>query len=60
MSHSDNNYDNFDKALHASPCIAENDALLNCKMTQKDWRKCVDEMKHFRECWAKNKPAAGI
>ncbi|CCG82959.1 Coiled-coil-helix-coiled-coil-helix domain-containing protein C550.01c [Taphrina deformans PYCC 5710] len=43
--------DNWDKAVNSGGCVAENEKLLDCKLSTGDWRKCTEEMAAFKECW---------
>ncbi|KAJ1677916.1 hypothetical protein EV182_005177 [Spiromyces aspiralis] len=46
----DDDEDEWDKRIRRTGCYAENEALLICHADSHDWRKCLKEMKAFRDC----------
>lgn len=46
--------DPWDKRIDDAGCYVENMALRLCHADTGDWRNCLNEMKLFKECWAKN------
>ncbi|ODV93807.1 hypothetical protein PACTADRAFT_51556 [Pachysolen tannophilus NRRL Y-2460] len=50
----DDEPDEWDKRIIKTGCHEENMKLLLCHADTNDWRKCVAEMKAFRECWDNN------
>ncbi|KAJ3352934.1 hypothetical protein HDU91_005941 [Kappamyces sp. JEL0680] len=43
--------DPYDARILASGCAKEHEALQDCHWNHKDFRKCVEEMQKFKECW---------
>lgn len=46
--------DPWDVRIAKTGCYAENERLQLCHAETGDWRKCMDHMKAFRECWERN------
>jgi cytochrome c oxidase assembly factor 4 len=46
--------DEWNKRITKTGCRVEYEAMLDCHYEKKDYRKCVEEMKKFKECFAKN------
>ncbi|KAG5357522.1 Cytochrome oxidase assembly factor 4 [Yarrowia sp. C11] len=51
----DDEPDEWDVRINKTGCADENMALTDCYQDTKDWRKCTDEMKAFKDCWAAHK-----
>ncbi|GMM50796.1 Coa4 protein [Starmerella bacillaris] len=47
--------DPWETRIEATGCYEENEALQICRYDTGDWRKCLKEMKAFRDCWQKYK-----
>lgn len=47
--------DPWDSRIRETGCFQENEDLQICRYDTGDWRKCLKEMKAFRDCWEKNK-----
>lgn len=47
--------DPVEQMLEKAGCAKEHYAVQECMADTKDWRKCQDQVKKFKECIAKNK-----
>lgn len=43
--------DPWDLRIAKTGCATENERLQLCHADTGDWRKCIKEMKAFRDCW---------
>lgn len=50
----DDQPDEVDQMITATGCFNEHQSLQQCYLNTKDWRKCQEEMKKFKECFDKN------
>ena len=50
----DDEPDEWDQRIMRTGCHEENYRLQLCHADTGDWRKCMQEMKAFRECWTRN------
>ena len=44
----------MEEAIKATGCEELNDKVLECYYEWKDWRKCAQEVKEFKECIEKH------
>lgn len=44
--------DEWDKRINKTNCSVEHVALMDCHYESKDFRKCLKEMKAFKDCFA--------
>ncbi|CAK7895434.1 cytochrome oxidase assembly factor 4 [[Candida] anglica] len=51
----DDEPDEWDQRILNTGCHEENLKLQLCHADSGDWRKCLNEMKAFKECWDANK-----
>ncbi|CAH2446883.1 Cytochrome c oxidase organization component [Komagataella phaffii CBS 7435] len=49
----DDEPDEWDQRINKTGCAEENLQLQLCHADTGDWRKCINEMNAFRECWDK-------
>lgn len=52
--------DPWDVRIEQTGCSQENERLQICHYDTGDWRKCLNEMKAFRECWQKHNNAQRV
>lgn len=52
--------DPWNKRISETGCFQENEDLQICRYDKGDWRKCLKEMKAFRDCWEKHKNAQRV
>lgn len=50
----DEEEDKVDAAIRKTGCSVENYAIQDCMFENKDWRKCQNEVKAFKECIMRN------
>ncbi|KAJ3114409.1 hypothetical protein HDU96_002121 [Phlyctochytrium bullatum] len=55
----DEEEDEFVARIRRTGCFAEHEAMQDCYFDSKDWRKCRDEMRKFKECFAKHEKERG-
>ena len=46
----DEEEDKIDAAIRKTGCSEENSAVQDCMFENKDWRKCQEQVKSFKEC----------
>ena len=55
VSSADDDLDPAERMLKASGCLDSHYAVQACMVDHKDWRRCQDQVKLFKECIEKAK-----